>query len=592
MLRIALLCAGGAALVVWPVLLAISVFYETSSGSTIATWLTVGMIASIIVTGFMLTAIGTKPGWLIGVGGAAIAIACAVAAVWVYRLMPEPNESTYISRQLALSALAFCFGVIGGGLIVLGEMATDGKVPQGAQRPDEPVTLRIAIVSVLILLVAAGASVPTVHAWTDDVNTDASRASATPPKSSELDLKESPSFTGEASSGLGTAGGLLTFDYGVGSPVSMTMHDAGTGKERWQYSSWNRELTGDPVLSSDGEIVALQTKRRDDGTYRSFVIDTVTGEPQFDSARDSYPGHLAAVTDGLTVYQSGETERTLKAFTRDGQEAWTYRAPEDCEVTNLVDDSKKLLAGMACRPESSKQYQSRVLAIDMKSGDVAWNWQAEGPGRISEHGMVVGPDMVVVDVRVDKDSGAGMFAARKYGHDMNALKMSDGSTMWRNAKVYQGATFAPACAGTLQIAGNDLETGRVVMGECHQVISSAGASFDVIAFALDDGKYQYKGKADLGYAPKRDADTSRWFVGLPDGRTVIAADASRDVNEPECHMNVAGPDKKSEQQELPTPEALEDTDWCRHASIYHTPNSLAVTYPGAEPAQGGFFAVG
>ncbi len=576
----------------WPALLAIAVFFETSSGSRTATWLTVGMIASVIVTGFILTAIGAKPGWLIGAGGAAVAVACAVAAVWVYMLMPEPGQNTYISRQLALSALAFCFGVVGGGLLVLGEMATDGKVPQGRQRPDDGVTIRIAIASVVVVVLAAGAGVPSVHAWTDDVNTEASRASATPPKSTELDLQKPPTFTGEASSGLGTAGGLLTFEYGVGSPVSMTMHDAGTGKERWQYSSWNRELTGDPVLSSDGKIVALQTKRRDDGTYRSFVVDTITGEPQFDSARDNYPGHLVAVTDGLTIYQSGETERTLKAFTRDGTTDWKYRAPEDCEITTVADDSKKLLAGMVCRPDSSDDYQSKVLAIDLKSGDSAWSWQAEGPGRIGKHNMVVGPGMVIVDVRFEKGSEAGMFAARKYGHDINALDLSDGSTMWRNAKVYQGATFAPACAGTLQLAGKDRETGRVVMGECHQVLSSAGASFDVIAFALDDGKYQYKGEADLGYAPKRNANTSRWFAGLPDGRTVITADASRDVNEPKCNMHVAGPDKKSDQKEMPIPDGLQDSDWCRHASIYQTPNSLAVTYPGPAPAQGGFFAVG
>lgn len=594
MLRTVLLFAGGTALVAWAVLLCIAVFTETGTDDAVDTWLAVGMVGACIATGISLTIMVTHPGWPTGLAGALIAIGSAVAGWLVYSVMPDPGGIEYIPHRLMLAAFGYGFGVVGGGMLVLGEMATDGKVPEAKHRPPVGMAARMAVVSVAIVVVGATVGVPAMHDWTDAANTDATRASLIAPTATALNLAGTK-VAGTAAGGMGTAGGLLTFDQsGKNASVAVTMRDAKTGGERWHNRRWNRVVSGPPILSADSRLVALSGKRRDDASKRyTTIINAVSGRQRADIRIDGDPGELAMVTDSRVIYVTGRATHGLTARNYAGQPKWTYKVPNDCAMSAVKDDGERVIVGLACRADTSTKDHSRVVSLNAGTGKRLWQWRAEAIGQIYAHGLLVTRDRVVVDVRRDDSPNDSLFAARKYHHDLNALSIEDGKENWRRKDLFLGNTYAPACAGSIQLAGAGRHTGRVILGECHQDAGKAGAMLDVAAYSLATGEGQYAGHAALGYAPARGVDTSLWFAGLPDGRTVLTADASSNLHEPRCRMYVVGPEKTGQVERLPVPKDLRKKPWCQAASIHVTPNSLAVTYPtgtkGTE-LNGEFFA--
>ncbi|MGH8883370.1 MAG: hypothetical protein ACRD0P_39525, partial [Stackebrandtia sp.] len=311
----------------------------------------------------------------------------------------------------------------------------------------------------------------------------------------------------------------------------------------------------------------------------------------------SDPGELIGLTDKMLLYRTGATAQTLRAGDYDGNTLWTHHQPDNCVYSTVASFGSRVVLGEACRADTSTKDHARVEVLDANTGARQWEWRADAIGQIDANGLVVTQDMVIADVRRDTTPDDSLFAARKYRHDLNAISISDGKELWRREKLDLGITYAPACAGTIQLAGSDRGTGRVVLGECHQDVGKAGATFDVAAFSLRDGAGQYRGSAPLGYAPSRGMDTSRWFAGLPDGRVVLTADASSNLHKPKCRMYVVGPKDSSQHDALKTPKALAKSPWCQSASIHVTPNSVAVTYPtgggGDETAPTGeYFAFG
>ena len=102
---------------------------------------------------------------------------------------------------------------------------------------------------------------------------------------------------------------------------------------------------------------------------------------------------------------------------------------------------------------------------------------------------------------------------------------------------------------------------------------------DLSVYSADDGDGMFKTRVKMGYSPARDEDTSGWFLGLPDGRLLVAVDRSLDTAEPNCRLYVAGPGKKQKKAErLSVPEAIEDTGWCRQASLNLSAAGVTVGY--------------
>ncbi|MGH8792520.1 MAG: hypothetical protein ACRDXX_07740 [Stackebrandtia sp.] len=602
LLRTALLYAGGTALAAWAVLMAIAVFAEPGSGDTGGTLVAVGMIGSWIIAGTVLTVMVTNPGWLTGLAGAGTAVIAAVCGWFVYTSMPDPGLDEYIAHRHAISALAFGFGVIGGGLLVLGEMATDGKVPEPRWRPPSGLTARVAVLGTAVMLLMAAVGTPAMQEWADKANTEASQAETRPPRPATLTLEKAgdPSAAGEA---LGTPSGLLLVEgSGKDNPVAVSMHDAATGEERWHHRRWNREVSGEAVLSDDGSTVALPGARRDDSTLRFVtVLDVASGEVVADFEFEGVdPGRLVALTESHAVHLDGG-ERKLVAYDFHGDPAWRYDTPSNCSVSAVADDGAQVVAGLSCLSETRTEDRAQAQALNPETGQAEWTWEAKAKGGIPEKGLLVASDRVIVDIRSDDSTSDGLFAARKIRHDLSAVSLEDGSSLWRNKKQDLGDTYTSACAGTLQLTGTHA-TGsgaaavnteaRVLLGECHQVSGSAGGSFDVSAYSLDNGAREYTGSAPLGYAPTEAEEASGWFVGLPDGRSVIVADASTNINVPDCRLYVDGPQEESKRKKLPVPEVIEDTAWCQQASLQVTPNSLAVGYHQADNGvTGSYFAV-
>ncbi|GAA4911556.1 putative pyrroloquinoline-quinone binding quinoprotein [Stackebrandtia albiflava] len=588
LLRNVLLYCGAAALVAWVILLSVAVFTEPSGDDLDGTWLAVATLVSFLAVFVVLSMMVTHPGWMTGLAGGVTAVGAAVGAWLVYSTMPEPGVGAFITHRHAIAALAFAFGVIGGALLVLGEMAFDARksdddVPAGLR-------LRFGIPAVALVVVAAGLGIPAMHTWADKANTEASQATGGGLEPAKLRF-EAASNPIEGRVLAGTPGGVLTTDQtGEGASVAVTMRDPLTGAERWHHRRWNREAGQAPVVSTGGELVALSGKRRDDTMLRYVtVLDSRTGRVRADVPFDGDPGSLEMVSDTLVVHLSGTERQNLTARDFSGRTRWTYRVPAMCTATATADAGERVTVALGCRAENGTAEESHVLALDADSGRALWDWVAAAEGRVFRHGMVVVGDRVVVDVRRDESPNDGMFAARMYRHDVNAISLAEGESVWRRENLELGNTYAPACAGTLQVAGGESGAEPVVLlGECHQISGAAGASMDVTVLAADDGDGVYTAKAPLGYSPTRDEDTSRWFMGLPDGRVVLAVDASMDLNRPDCRWYVAGPEK-GETTRLPVPESIAESGWCQRTSLQLTPNGVAAGYVVEDG--GGFFAL-
>lgn len=586
MLRTGLLSAGAVALVAWGVVSCLAVFFEPGFDDAVDTWLVVGTVAGCMAAGLTLTIMVTHPGWPSAMAGAFVVLGAGAAAWLVYTAIPSPGGEAFIPHRLALAAFGYGFGILGGGMVLAGELLTDGPAPSEARRPGNRPRFRIGVVTAALVAGAALVGTPAVHDWTDAANTDAVTASRAVPRTARLD-PAAATMARTPAGGLGTAGGLLTVDQpGDDASAAITMRDIAGGTERWHFRQWNRRLTGDPVTSADGRLVAVPGQRRDDTSRRYVtVLDTRTGERRAELRLSTDPGRLRFVGEEVALFVTGSTADTVSARRFDGSVAWTYRMPQDCALSTVGGSRDAVVLALGCRADTSTKDHARVLSLDAASGERNWLWRAEATGLIPERGLVIGDELVVVDVRRDESARDAMFAARQFRHDLTAVNLADGEQAWRRADLDLGDTYAPACAGTLQLAGTARDTGRVVLGECHQELGRAGATFDVAAYALSDGSGRYHASAPLGYAPTRGVDTGRWFAGLPDGRVVFASDASSDLHRPDCRFYAAGPDSSGQHEDLTVSPELDGSAWCRSAAIQVTPDGLAVTFPatGDEP---------
>ncbi len=587
--RVGLLCAGAAGLVCWVVLLGIAVFTEPAGVDFDGTWLALAIIAAFLTVITVLSLLLTHPGWVSGAAGTAAAVVAAIGALLIYLTMPEPGVTAFITHRHALASLAFGFGVVGGGLIVLGEVVVEGDT--STKYAPSKWTPRVGVVAAVLVVIAAGLGVPAMHGWADAANTEASQAGSYRPGAAEMRF-DAPSSTMDGNVFAATPGGLLTVDNtGEGAAVAVAMHDPGTGEERWHHRRWNREALQPPVLTDDGNRIALVGKRRDDSTLQHVtMLDSVTGRVVADIPFDGSPGELKLVTDETLLYFTGPEQQTVVGRSWTGEVLWQYEVPISCVATTGAAAGDHIAVALACRAEDGATEQTRVVALDSASGASIWEWEAEPEGRIYEGGMVVALDRIIVDVRRDESPNDGLFAARMFRHDLNAITVADGETEWRQEDLDLGNTYATACVGTLQVAGVSSSAGgdgegegdvepRVVLGECHQMPGTAGARLDLVAYSVESGKKVFSTYAKLGYSPSRDEDASGWFLGLPDGRVVGAVDASLNSGQPDCRLFVAGPGKKQKKaKRLDVPEAIADTGWCRQASLSLSPEGVVVGY--------------
>lgn len=596
-MRAALLYAGATALVCWVILLGIAVYTEPASIDFSGTWLAVATIAAALAVITVLSLLVTHPGWISGVAGGVVAIIAAVGAFLIYITMPEPSVTAFITHRHALAALAFGFGVVGGGLLVLAEMVTEGRVPTRRETPKW--APRLGVGMVVVVLVAAGFGVPAMHRWADSANTEASFAQGALPVSEQQKLMlEEPSEAMDGKVVAATPGGLLTVDRGgEGSAVAVTMRDAVSGAERWHHRRWNREALQPPVLTADGTRIGLVGKRRDDTTLQHLtILDSYTGRVQVDIPFDGSPGELELMTDGVLVYFAGAEQNSVSGRDLSGNRLWDYEVPVGCVATTTTAVEEVVGVALACRADDGSEEEARVVGLNAKSGRDVWEWVAPEEGRIYPGGMVAALEKLVVDVRRDESPNDSLFAARMYRHDLSAIRVEDGETDWREKDLDLGNTYAPACVGTLQVAGvpvegDDLSRARVILGECHQIPGTAGATMDIAAYSIEDGDRVLRTQAKMGYSPTRDEDTTGWFMGLPDGRVLMTVDRSLDINKPDCRLFIAGPNKKNaDAKRLPVPESIEDSGWCRQAALSLSPAGVTVGYTLDDQSR--FFSLG
>ncbi|GIG70704.1 outer membrane protein assembly factor BamB family protein [Phytomonospora endophytica] len=565
---------GITALLAGAVVLGFAVFGEPGGDDSSATWLAVSLVVEYLLIGVAVSVTVANPGKPALISAAVLAGVSLIAVVVTIATMPGTGHGDWISHRQALGALSFALTALGGGLLVLAEWVIREGV--GAA-PPRGLIVRSGVLGVVFVIVLAAAGTAAAHDLVEAANTDESTAApekgltaAVTPATFE---HMNPPYPGGGDA-IGTPYGLL-----VTAPetLAVTAYDADSGTERWHHVRHNRTFTQRSVTSADERLIALVGDRRDSPAGTSVVIlDTVSGEQFADRRVSTSDGTVLAVTSQLVLFQPAERLGTVIAYGYSGRELWSYDAPERCVVGVAREAGTRMVTAMDCAADDISADHPRVVALDEQNGAAAWSWTGPVIGGIAPGSLVVSGDKVVVDVRRDVSSSEGLFAARLFRHDLNALNAADGSTVWRREKLELGSTYAVSCAGTLQIGD-----GLAVLGECHHATMGGQATFDIATYDLADGKTVWKAGAPLGFTPGDGSDPAGWFVTFPDGRVAMVTDASNDVTAPACGLYLAAAGKvKRIQASKPATGGIEEPTWCRKASLHATPGALSVSYPG------------
>lgn len=565
--RTAAMLTGAAALVCSAVVLGFAVFGEPGADDPSATWLAVALVAFYMLTGVAVSITVTNPGRPAVLSSAALTLGSILLCAGTVVTMPDPGHGHWISHRQSMATFAFGMAAFGGLLLILAEWVVKNGF---GERAPASLIVRVCIMSVAFVGIAAAAGTSAAHEMAESANTEASTTSDAVPLADLSDFEHLNSAYPGGGGAVGTPYGLLITSADT---LAVTSYDAGSGKKRWEHIRHNRTFAQPPLVSADGREVALVGDRRDAPSGASvIVLDTATGDVLADERYTDEEGRVLAVTAKAIMFQPEKALSTVEAFSYGGDHLWTYTTPERCLVRAMEQAGSRLAASMNCAADDVSADKPRVAGVDESTGRSVWEWQGPSVGEIEPGSLVVDGDRVIADVRQDISDSEGLFAARVFRHDLNALNAADGTLLWRREALDLGSTYAVSCAGTLQIGG-----GELVMGECHHATLGGQATFDVMAFRLSDGTDAWKGAAPLGFTPGEGVDPGGWFAALPDGRVLMVTDASNDVMKPKCGLFVA---VSGDVHELESDNGITDPAWCRAARLQATPNGVSVSFAG------------
>lgn len=604
MARVFLRAAGLTAIIAWAALIVWASFGNAASTGSSGLYQILGAVASVLLVAFVVLTALTRSGLRLIVVALATAVLAAVAGWLVYASMPDAGPEAFITHRAGIAALAYGFGVIGGGLLALAEFAVEGyaggrvAVPRKLRR-------KVSILAVASVGLAAVALAPAMQLWTELANQDArvgdaSESAGEPAFEGMTDLAGVERF-------VQTPYGMLRVDHPADpAPQAVTLLDPATGSAVWYHRRWNWQSAQEPVLSHTQELVALtgpRADKRDD--YQTRVLHTQTGEEAATIGFDGSPGVLLAIADDRLVY-TGVRSSAFATYDFGGDLQWRAHLPDGCTGTAAQITADRLVMLTDCVPAPDRLVvNDHMLAFDLADGEMVWEHDIDSGSEVAPESFLVTEDAVIIDSRIEQRVSDGPFSARRFEHELLAVDADDGSLLWRTGGQQFGVTHSSACGGTLYLSyptalaeavgGNErgdpsakatVDQGdrrTVQLVECYSASEREGSRLGVMAYDLRSGERLYNESVDLGFTPLDPEVMRGWATVLPDNRALLAADLSLDPTRPDCRLYQVD---RGDVAELDAAEEGLPEGWCRDAQLTTVAGGVAISYVDGEEARG------
>jgi hypothetical protein len=606
--RVFLRAAGITALVCWAALLVWASFGTGASSGSSGVHMIVGTVGSVLLVAVVIATLATHSGLRTIITALLTAIFAAAAGWAVYSSMPDAGPGQFITYRAGVAALAYVFGVVGGGLLALSEFVVEGYSGGRVPAPKQ-LRRKVAVLAAAIVVMLAAALAPAMQRWAELANQDvlvgdaSATGSATDPGLDGLaDLAGVGRFTD-------TPYGLLRTDHPADpTPQAVTMLDPSTGDAIWYHRRWNWLASQSPVLSQSQDLVALTGPRADNnGDFETRVLSARDGSEVGTADFKGSPGVLLALADDRLLYTKDKSE-TFSVYDFNGRLQWEAAMPNGCEGTAAQLSGNRALVLADCVPAPERAIARDVmLAFDLEDGVSAWQQEINRMAVVVPESFLVTEDSIIIDSRVEDRVTDGPFSARRFEHELISYAIADGTEEWRVSDQTFGSTNSSACGGTLYLsqptalaasgvtAGGetraqasvaDRRTVQII--ECFAAKDREGSWLGVMAYDADSGERLYRKAVRLGFTPLDPEVARGWATVLPDNRAMLAADLSLDPNRPDCRLYEIANGESSE-VDFATERADGSSipaNWCHDAQLSPVGTGAAVSYVDEDGTRG------
>ncbi|THV43423.1 PQQ-binding-like beta-propeller repeat protein [Glycomyces buryatensis] len=599
--RVFLRTAGLTALVAWAALLVWASFGTAASTGSSGVYMIIGTVASVALVAIVIATAASHPG-LHTIVVALVAALFAAAAGWaVYSAMPEAGPDEFITHRAGVAALAYGFGVVGGGLLALSEFVVEGYAG-GRRGAPKRMSRKISVLAAAIVLLAAAALAPAMQRWAELANQDVRVGDATAAGGWETTVDSLTELAG-VERFVETPYGLLRVDHPTNPmPQAVTLVDPATGEAVWYHRRWNWRSSQSPTLSQSETLVGLSGPRADNpDDYQTRVLRTQTGEEVATADFNGSPGLLLALSDDRLLY-AGERGEAFTAYDFEGEQLWQAFMPDGCEGTAAQITGDRLLMLADCVPAPDRPVaRDYILAFDLNDGESVWTQEIDWRAQVAPGSFLVTEKAVIIDSRIEQRVTDGPFSARRFDHKLLAYDIADGEELWHNKGEQFGSTNSSACGGTLYLsqptpestaagAASDRSTAKVASSsrtvqlvECYTAKHREGSWLGVMAYDLDTGERQYRKSVRLGFTPLDPEVARGWATVLPDNRALLAVDLSLDQTAPKCRLFEI---TKGDAEEIEFESESMPENWCQEAQLTTVASGAAISFVKSDGTRG------
>jgi outer membrane protein assembly factor BamB len=598
--RVFLRAAGITAIACWAVLLAWAVFGNGASSGSSGIYMIIGTVASVLIAAAVIAIAAARPGLRVIVAALFAAVYAAACGWAVFTSMPEVGPGQFITHRDGIAALAYGFGVLGGGLLALSEFVVEGYAG-GRTRPPKAMRRKVGVFAVTVVVLLAAALAPAMQHWAELANQDVHVGDAA---TVEAGLDGLAALAG-VERFTDTPFGLLRTDHPTDpTPQAVTMLDPASGAAIWYHRRWNWLASQQPVLSHAQDLVALTGPRADNrNDFQTRVLRTRDGDEVATADFDGSPGTLLALADDRLLFAEDGSE-VFHVYDFGGGLKWDAELPPGCEgaAAQVAGHRVVLLADCVPAPDRTVA-RDYILAFDLDDGAPAWEQEVDKSAEILPESFLVSGDTLLIDSRVEHRVSDGPFSARRFEHRLISYDIDDGDRRWRTRGHTFGSTNSSACGGTLHLsqptgtsasgvtAGGEAkadaprsERRTVQVIECYTAKDREGSWLGVMAYDADSGRRLYQAEVRLGYTPLDPEVARGWGTVLPDNRALLAADLSLDPTRPDCRLYQVDEGVSSE-IELGD-EAGVPANWCHDAQLSAVGSSAAISYVTEDGTRG------
>ena len=502
-----------------------------SSGSS-GVYMIVGTVASVLLVAIVITIAATHAGLRTIIVALFAAVFAAIAGWIVYSSMPEAGPGQYITHRAGVAALAYGFGVIGGGLLALSEFVVEGYAGGRIPAPRQ-LRRKVAVLSVAITICSAAALAPAMQRGPNSP-TRTSRRRRGRPADAGLDglaeLAGVERFTD-------TPYGLLRTDHPAEpTPQAVTMLDPATGAAIWYHRRWNWLASQPPVLSQAQNLVALTGPRADNtGDFQTRILRARDGDEIATADFDGSPGALLALAEDRLLFAKDNSE-IFSVYDFSGDLLWdaemptAARAPPPKSPTPASSSSPT-----ACPPPTGPSPATTCSPSTSTTATPPGRSEIDKHAEVVPQSFLVTEDTIVLDCRIEHRVTDGPFSARRFEHRLISYAIADGAERWRvptrrsaprtprpaaapctcpSRPSKPRPASPPAAAREGQAPCTERRTVQII--ECYSAKDREGSWLGVMAFDADSGDRLTTTRC--GWASPRSTPRSR-AAGAPSSPT-------------------------------------------------------------------------